>query len=43
LYVGAFDQKSVGQPLYEEAPVQEPDPNFGAGDYAELVHSDGEI
>jgi Domain of unknown function (DUF4410) len=29
LYVGAFDQKSVSQPLYREAPVQEPDPNYG--------------
>jgi hypothetical protein len=29
LYVGAFDQKSVNQPLYREAPVQEPDPNYG--------------
>jgi Domain of unknown function (DUF4410) len=29
LYVGAFDQKSVNQPLYIEAPVQEPDPNYG--------------
>ena len=29
LYVGAFDQKSASQPLYLEAPVQEPDPNYG--------------
>jgi hypothetical protein len=29
LYVGVFDQKSVNQPLYTEAPVQEPDPNYG--------------
>jgi hypothetical protein len=29
LYVGVFDQKSVNQPLYIEAPVQEPDPNYG--------------
>lgn len=29
LYVGAFDQKSVSQPLYVEAPLQEPDPNYG--------------
>jgi hypothetical protein len=29
LYVGVFDQKSVNQPLYKEAPVQEPDPNYG--------------
>lgn len=29
LYVGVFDQKSVSQPLYIEAPVQEPDPNYG--------------
>jgi hypothetical protein len=29
LYVGVFDQKSVTQPLYVEAPVQEPDPNYG--------------
>jgi Domain of unknown function (DUF4410) len=29
LYVGVFDQKSVSQPLYVEAPVQEPDPNYG--------------
>ena len=29
LYVGVFEQKTVGQPLYVEAPVQEPDPNFG--------------
>ena len=29
LYVGAFDQKSVSQPLYVEAPVQDPDPNYG--------------
>src|SRR5215469_5145909 len=29
LYVGAFDQKSASQPLYVEAPVQEPDPNYG--------------
>jgi hypothetical protein len=29
LYVGVFDQKSVNQPLYQEAPVQEPDPNYG--------------
>ena len=29
LYVGAFDQKSVSQPLYVEAPVQEPDSNYG--------------
>lgn len=29
LYVGAFNQKNVSQPLYVEAPVQEPDPNYG--------------
>ena len=29
LYVGVFDKKSVSQPLYIEAPVQEPDPNYG--------------
>jgi hypothetical protein len=29
LYLGAFDQKNVSQPLYIEAPVQEPDPNYG--------------
>jgi len=29
LYVGAFDQKNVNRPLYKEAPVQEPDPNYG--------------
>jgi hypothetical protein len=29
LYVGVFDQKSVNQPLYKDAPVQEPDPNCG--------------
>jgi hypothetical protein len=29
LYMGAFDQKNVSQPLYVEAPVQEPDPNYG--------------
>lgn len=29
LYVGAFDPKSENQPLYLEAPVQEPDPNYG--------------
>jgi hypothetical protein len=29
LYVGAFEQKSKSQPLYVEAPVQEPDPNYG--------------
>ena len=29
LYVGTFYQKSMGQPLYVEAPVQEPDPNYG--------------
>lgn len=29
LYVGIFDQKSVSQPLYMEAPAQEPDPNYG--------------
>jgi hypothetical protein len=29
LYVGIFDQKSASQPLYVEAPVQEPDPNYG--------------
>ena len=29
LYMGAFDDKSVNQPLYREAPVQEPDPNYG--------------
>lgn len=29
LYVGVFDEKSVSQPLYVEAPVQEPDPNYG--------------
>jgi hypothetical protein len=29
LYIGAFDEKSMNQPLYKEAPVQEPDPNYG--------------
>lgn len=29
LYVGVFDQKSVSQPLYVEAPAQEFDPNYG--------------
>jgi hypothetical protein len=29
LYLGVFDQKSVTQPLYVEAPAQEPDPNYG--------------
>jgi len=29
LYVGVFNEKSVSQPLYIEAPVQEPDPNYG--------------
>ena len=29
LYVGAFDAKSVSQPLYVEAPVQDLDPNYG--------------
>jgi Domain of unknown function (DUF4410) len=29
LYVGVFDQKSVSQPLYIEAPVQEADPTYG--------------
>jgi hypothetical protein len=29
LYVGTFDQKSLNQPLYKEAAVQEPDPHFG--------------
>ncbi len=29
LYVGAFDQKSVSQPLYIEAPVQEADSTYG--------------
>jgi len=29
LYVGAFDEKSVSQPLYREVPVQDPDPNYG--------------
>jgi hypothetical protein len=29
LYVGAFDQKNISEPLYRAAPVQEPDPNYG--------------
>jgi Domain of unknown function (DUF4410) len=29
LYVGAFDLRSVSQPLYREAPLQEPNPNYG--------------
>jgi hypothetical protein len=29
LYVGMFDQKSLNQPLYKEAVVQEPDPHYG--------------
>jgi hypothetical protein len=29
LYVGAFDQKNMNEPLYRAAPVQEPDPNYG--------------
>jgi len=29
LYVGVFDQKSVSQPLYIEAPVQEADSTYG--------------
>lgn len=29
LYVGAFDRNNVSQPLYVEAPVQEPHPNYG--------------
>lgn len=29
LYVGVFDQKSMNQPLYKEAPVQEADPSYG--------------
>jgi hypothetical protein len=29
LYVGTFDQKSLNQPLYKEAVVQEPDPHYG--------------
>jgi Domain of unknown function (DUF4410) len=29
LYVGAFDQKNMNEPLYKEAPMQEPDPNCG--------------
>jgi uncharacterized protein DUF4410 len=29
LYVGTFDQKSLNQPLYKEAPVQERDEQYG--------------
>ena len=29
LYVGTFDQKSLNQPLYKEAPVQERDDHYG--------------